>query len=144
MDFWLGDWNVVVHARQQPEGPWADASGHQHVESILGGCAIAETFTADGPGSAWAGRSFSSWQPTVGSWRQTWVDDSGSYLAFTGNVEGGAMTLYGEKRTKDDKTIQMRMVFQHVTPTSLHWEWQRTDDDWKTSTPMMTIDYTRR
>src|SRR5215813_9919828 len=55
LDFWVGDWDVVVHARQTPDGPFADAKGRQHVESILGGCAVAETFSADGPGPAWNG-----------------------------------------------------------------------------------------
>src|SRR4051812_29704320 len=84
LDFWLGDWDVVVHARKSPDSDaWADAPGTQHVEKLLGGCAISESFTASGPGPAWAGRSYSSWQPApLGKWRQTWVDDQGSYLAF--------------------------------------------------------------
>jgi hypothetical protein len=145
LDFWIGDWDVTVHAKAAP-GPraWGEAKGRQHVESILGGCAIAESFTADGPGPAWAGKSYSSWQAPLGKWRQTWVDDSGSYLAFTGGLEAGAVTLYGEPRDKDGATIQMRMVFQDVRPDSLHWEWQRTVDGWKTVEPMMKIDYVRR
>jgi hypothetical protein len=49
-DFWIGDWDLVVHARNSPASDrWADARGHQRVEATLGGCAIAEHFTADGP-----------------------------------------------------------------------------------------------
>src|SRR5215510_14123883 len=92
-DFWIGDWDVAIRARQTPDGPFGEARGTQHVESILGGCAISETFAAEGPGAPWAGRSYSSWQPKPGVWRQTWVDDSGSYLAFTGGMTGGVMTL---------------------------------------------------
>ena len=44
----------------------------------------------------------------------------------------------------DGKTIQLRMVFQNVTPSTLHWEWQRTDDNWATNLAMMTIEYRRR
>jgi hypothetical protein len=143
-DFWIGDWDVAIRARAKPDGPWGEARGTQHVESILGGCAIGETFTAEGPGAPWAGRSYSSWQATPGVWRQTWVDDAGSYLAFTGGLVDGAMTLVGEPRTTDAGTIQMRMIFTDITPDSLHWEWQRTTDAWATSTVMMAIDYTRR
>jgi len=143
LDFWLGDWNVVVHARATPEGPFADATGHQHVETVLGGCAIAEHFSAAGPQQPWAGKSYSSWQPNAGKWRQTWVDDSGGYLAFTGGVENGEMTLYGEPREVNGKAFQMRMVFKDVTPRALRWEWQRSEDGWKTSAVMMRIDYTR-
>src|SRR5262245_27023963 len=76
-DFWDGDWTLVVRARATPDGPWGEAHGTQHVESILGGCATAEHFAADGPQAPWAGASYSSWQPAVGKWEQTWVDDSG-------------------------------------------------------------------
>jgi hypothetical protein len=143
LDFWLGDWNVVIHARNTPTGAMSEANGRQHIEAVLGGCAIAETFAAGGPGPAWAGRSFSSWQPGAGKWRQTWVDDQGSYLAFTGGLERGAMTLYGEPRDTEGKTVQMRMIFLDVRPNSIRWEWQRSEDGWKSSTTMMRIDYTR-
>jgi hypothetical protein len=143
LDFWVGDWDVTVHARNSPTSDtWGTAPGHQHVEAILGGCAIAETFAATGPGPAWAGRSYAMYQG--GKWKQTWVDDQGGYLLFTGGPEAGAsMVLYGEPREQNGKTIQMRMVFHDVTATSLEWEWQRTDDAWATNVVMMKIDYKR-
>ncbi len=143
LDFWIGDWDVDVRARASPTSDaWGTAHGHQHVEAILGGCAIAEHFTADGPQQPWAGASYSMWQPTAGKWRQTWVDDSGSYLAFTGGLEDGVMTLYGEPREQDGKHIQMRMVFLDVTHDALRWEWQRSEDGGPYA-PMMTIAYRR-
>jgi hypothetical protein len=144
-DFWIGDWDVTIRARKSPTSEeWGEAKGSQHIEAILGGCTISENFSADGPQEPWAGKSYSSWQPQLGKWRQTWVDDGGSYLAFTGGVEAGVMTLYGEPRTVKDVSFQMRMVFKNVTADSLLWEWQRSTDDWKTNTVMMAIDYKRR
>ena len=118
-------------------------AGLLQIEAILGGCAISENFTADGPGVPWAGKSYSVWQPALAKWRQTWVDDQGGYLAFTGGVEDGVMALYGEPRQKDGKEIRMRMVFLDVTPTSMRWEWQRTVDGGATWEPQMVIDYAR-
>jgi hypothetical protein len=144
-DFWVGDWDVSVHARASPTSDeWAVAKGRQRIEAILGGCAISESFTAEGPKQPWAGRSFSSWQATLGKWRQTWVDDSGSFLAFTGGIEDGEMRLYGEPRTVKEASFQMRMVFKNISAESLRWEWQRSTDSWATSTVMMTVDYARR
>ena len=115
LDFWIGDWDVAIHARQSPTSDaWGNARGHQHVEAILGGCAIAEHFTGDGPGTPWAGASYSSLQPQ--GWRQTWVDDSGGYLALDGTPEGRAVTLYAEPREIGGPKFQMRMVYDHVTP----------------------------
>jgi uncharacterized protein DUF1579 len=146
LDFWIGDWDVTVRARTAPDKEqWGEAKGTQHVEGILGGCAIAESFAAAGPGSPWSGRSYSSWQPAEKRWRQTWVDDSGGYLAFSGALESGTMALYGEPRTgKDGKPFQMRMVWLDVEANALRWEWQRSADGGKSWRPMMIIDYRRR
>jgi hypothetical protein len=145
LDFWIGDWDLVVRARAAPDqDQWSEAKGTQHVEAILGGCAIAESFAAEGPQAPWAGRSYSTYVPAAKRWRQTWVDDSGSYLAFTGGVEDGAMALYGEPRTgPDGKTVQMRMIWLDVKRDSLRWEWQRqiAPKGWL---PMMVIEYRRR
>lgn len=43
-----------------------------------------------------------------------------------------------------DVSFQMRMVFTGVTADALHWEWQRSTDDWKTFVVMRAIDYKRR
>lgn len=143
-DFWLGTWDLAVHVRTSATvDVWTHAKGTQRIEAILGGCAIQESFTADGPGEPWAGHSYSMWQPAAGKWRQTWVDDQGSYIALTGGVEQGVMTLYGEPRDKGGKPAQMRMQFLAVTPTSLRWEWQQSTDGWQSQTVMMRIDYVR-
>jgi hypothetical protein len=143
-DFWIGDWTLVVKARAAPDSPtWTEAKGTQHVEAILGGCAIAEHFAADGPGPAWAGTSLSVWQPALGAWRQTWVDDQGSYLAFTGGVQDGAMTLVGEAQTQGTATAQKRMRFERVTADALHWVWQLSRDGGRTWQDQLVIEYRR-
>jgi hypothetical protein len=143
LDFWIGAWDVTVRAAAAPGAPWAEARGTQHIEAILGGCAIAEAFDALGPGVPWSGRSYSMWQPASGQWRQTWVDDQGSYIALTGGLEQGVMTLVGEPREVEGKPELKRMVFLDVTPTSMRWEWQRSVDGgpWEAR---MIIDYRRR
>jgi hypothetical protein len=144
LDFWIGDWDVAVHARSSATATqWGDAKGHQHVEAILGGCAIAEHFRADGPPTPWAGASYSMWQPQLGKWRQTWVDDSAGFLVFKGGPEANGFVLYGEPKDVAGAKTQMRMVFSAITPTSLHWEWQQSSDGWATVAPLMQVDYRR-
>ncbi len=145
LDFWIGDWTVKVHARAAPTSDqWSDSVGTQHIHPVLAGCAIQENFSSEAP-NKFAGKSFSAYVPPQKKWRQTWVDDGGGYIAFTGGPEdGSAMTLYDEARTVEGKEVQMRMVYSNATPISVHWEWQRTDDNWATHALMMAIDYTRR
>jgi hypothetical protein len=143
LDFWVGDWTVAIHARAKPgEDQWQDAPGTQHVTHTLKGCAIEENFTAEAP-IAFAGRSFSTIDAIAKKWRQTWVDDSGGYLAFSGGPEGGGFVLYGEPRDLGGTKFQMRMVWSKITHDALRWEWQRSEDNWATNQLMIGIDYTR-
>jgi hypothetical protein len=157
LDFWLGDWDLVVRSRQDPASPaanaanlanvanvtWVEARAVSEVRAVLGGCAIEENFHADGPQAPWAGRSFSTYVPSAKVWRQTWVDDSGSYLAFTGGRDADGFALYGEPVGADRKR-RMRMVFRAITRDSLMWSWERGTDPATEWTPVMTIGYTRR
>jgi hypothetical protein len=143
MDFWLGDWSVTVRSRVAPEkDEWTTAAGSNHVTSILDGCAIEERFTAQaapGPGT-WSGRSHSTWVATEKRWRQTWVDDSGGYLAFSGGMQGADMVLVGEPHPNGRV---MRMVFTNITRDRLDWRWEASTDGQRTWTAMMTIAYAR-
>ena len=144
MDFWVGEWDVTVRGRQSPTSTeWAEAPGTQRIERILGGCAIAEHFAAEGPGPKWAGASYSAWDAQGKRWRQTWVDDQGSYIALAGGLEDGTMTLYGEPREVKGERVQMRMVWLDVTPTSMRWEWQRRAGEGAWA-PMLVVEYRRR
>ncbi len=144
-DFWHGDWDVIVRARNAPTSEeWTEARGTNRVTSSLGGCVTEEHFAAAGPGPAWAGRSVSQLVATDGKWHQTWVDDQGSYMLFVGEWKSGEMILDGEPRTKDGVTTRMRMVFHDIAPTHLQWRWEATKDDGATWRPMMTIAYAKR
>jgi hypothetical protein len=141
-DFWVGAWDVVVRAPPAPGKEWAEAKGVNRIESTYGGCVIEEHFTAAGPGAPWAGHSVSLFQ--AGKWRQTWVDDSGSYLAFTGGWDGKQLELRGEPQEKAGVRTVMRMVYSDIAPDRLHWSWERSVDDGRSWTPAMTVDYKRR
>jgi hypothetical protein len=143
-DFWLGEWDVVLRVRKSPRvDEWVLSRGVNRIESILGGCAVEERFSARGPDQPWAGRSLSRWSERDRRWRQTWVDDVGSYLAFSGGMQGKDMVLVGEPFVRDGERVQMRMVFTDIQADSLLWRWERTVDAGATWTPMMIIEYRR-
>jgi len=140
----LGDWDLVVRARQAPDSEaWGEAHGHNHVVVTLGGCAVQERFEADGPSKPWAGISLSTYVPGRRKLRQTWVDDSGSYLAFEGGPEGDGVALYGEPREANGGVVQMRMVFRKITRDALTWSWERGTPGGEHWVPMMEIRYSR-
>jgi hypothetical protein len=145
LDFWVGDWNAVIRTRRAAgSDAWDESRGRNTIAKSHGGCVIEEHFEDIDPKTPWRGTSVSRWIPGESRWRQTWVDDQGSYLAFSGGRDPWGFVLVGEPVVKDGVRSQMHMVFRDVTPRSFTWRWERTVNDGQTWTPMMEIAYTRR
>ena len=129
-DFWLGEWNVI----------WGeDGKGTNHIERILGGKIIQENFIAPDL----HGMSVSSYDPERGLWCQTWVDNNGTYLDFTGKFEDNRMILSRDALVKG-QTCKQRMVWYDIEQNKLEWNWERSDDNGKSWRVLWQIHYTRK
>lgn len=143
LDFWLGDWELRWPGGQggAPEG--RAGTGTNRVTRILDGCVIHERFHNDVTGLD--GQSWSTFDPRTEEWKQTWVDDQGSYLTFSGGIDDGVMALYApERATPEGRPFQMRMIWTDVSEDSLTWRYQRTVDGGAMWTDMWVISYERR
>ena len=134
-DFWIGEWDLT----------WTDKNGNKQkgansITKILNGCVIEENFS----GGSFIGKSVSVYSPQKKMWLQTWVDNSGGYLDFTGGYENGKMTLEREFTTKDGKKIKQRMVFYNISENEMDWNWERSTDDGKTWQLAWKIHYIRK
>ncbi len=127
-DFWLGNWSY--------SGP--NGSGVNRITKILDGCVILETFE----GAPLKGRSFSTFDRATQKWKQTWVDNTASYLDFTGGFADGRMTFVREAEINGKKFLQ-RMVWFDIHPDNFQWNWERSDDGGKTWRVLWHIDYKR-
>ena len=83
-------------------GATATARGRrdEHRYLDLDGRVIVESFDAR-PFSEYQGMSFTMYDPDLGRWRQTWVDNGGRYLDLAGGHDDGVMDLRhrGEQST---------------------------------------------
>ncbi len=79
-----------------------------------------------------------------GLWRQTWVDNSGRYLLFSGGFDGENMELRTSEVERERQTIVNRMVFRDIGEVSLLWEWQGSRNGGESWTDLWTIAYNRR
>ena len=77
-DFWLGEWDCTF------EGGRATNS----LSREFGDHVIVERFEVIEP-RPFSGTSHSVFSEHDGRWRQTWVDDDGSYWAFVGTLVDG-------------------------------------------------------
>jgi len=131
-DFWVGEWNLT----------WGeDQHGTNIVTKILGECVIREQFNGS-PSSPLIGLSVSSYNHQLGQWQQTWVDNSGGYLDFTGEFRDGKMIL-SRQAERDGKVFLQRMVFYNIQENSLDWNWERSTDDGETWEVLWHINYER-
>ena len=119
LDFWLGTWNVRW-------GPAETDRGRNVITRTFGGYVVEERF--DGrPGMELQGMSISVFDEHRGLWRQTWVDDSGTYFALEGGVAGDEFVLLGRDHNAAEDAV-FRMRFSAIEHDSLTWCWERSLD----------------
>ena len=138
-DFWVGDWELSWPASETSGRK--PGQGANRIERALGDCVIVEHFTGT-PGMELRGMSVSTFNRRTGKWQQTWVDDSGGYLDFTGEFKDGQMILVREAVAQDRKFLQ-RMVWKNIQPDSLDWSRERSDDGGRTWKVLWPIHYRR-
>lgn len=132
-DFWIGEWTLT----------WGDAhQGTNRIRSILDGHVIREEF--DGmPSAPFRGLSISVYTPSIDKWRQTWVDNSGSYLDFVGGFADGTMILTRTAVEESPPALQ-RMVWFNIAEDRLDWNWERSEDSGASWQVQWAIRYMRR
>lgn len=135
LDFWLGEWDLT----------WEGGQGTNSITRRFGDCVIEENFHGDMPYGPFRGHSVSVFHAPSGKWRQTWVDDQGSYLAFVGGLDDeGVMRLLGEESTLPDGRTQVsRMSWVNVRDDALDWHWERSFDGGETWQMVWLIHYRR-
>ena len=142
LDFWLGDWDLTWPAEQMGGKEGDIGKGTNSIAKMLDGCVVREDFSA--PAAGFRGHSVSVHDAKMNRWQQTWVDNQGGYLRFAGGLESGRMILKTEPFTRGEKTLINRMVFRNITPDSLDWDWQTSEDSGKTWKDLWNIHYTRK
>ncbi len=141
-DFWLGEWDLTWPAEQTGGKQGEIGKGTNSITKMFGRCVIRENFNS--PDAGLSGHSVSVYNVGKGRWQQTWVDDQGSYLLFSGEFRAGQMTLQTEPFQRGEKTLINRMVFRNITPDSLDWDWQTSADSGKTWKDLWNIHYAKK
>lgn len=128
-DFWLGEWDAK----------WEGGQGTNRIEMGFDGKVVIENFTAP----ELIGMSVSVYDPERKLWCQTWVDNNGSYLDFTGGFEGGKMILVRDAVIAGT-AFKQRMVWFNIEKDRFDWNWERSDDGGATWQARWSIQYTRK
>jgi hypothetical protein len=131
LDFWLGTWDCT----------WEGGRGENRITRELDGKVVVERFEALEP-ERWSGLSVSVHDERRG-WRQTWVDSTGNYWAFHGDLHPEGF-VFAVSELEDGREVEKRMVFSEIGDDSFTWRWERSDDRGATWEVLWTIAYRRR
>lgn len=138
-DFWVGNWSLDWPG----DKPGQVAHGANHIEKILDGCVVQESFDG-GSSMHLRGTSVSTFDAREGKWKQTWVDNEGGYLDFVGEFKNGQMILSREGKRPDGTSVLQRMVWKSISSRQLDWSWEASADGGKTWQVRWPIHYTRK
>jgi hypothetical protein len=127
-DFWIGDWNVV--------DPAGKVAGHNRIEAILGGCALAEHWDGAGGGH---GTSYNAYDARTKTWQQFWVDKQGGVLHLEGTFDGERMVL---RSPRADAHVD-RITWTPNKDATVRQLWETSDDSGKTWTTTFDGRYER-
>ncbi len=118
LDFWIGTWNVFL-----PDGTKA---GENRIEPILAHCALLENWSSE---RGVQGKSLNFFDPSSRTWRQLWIDETGTVIDFDrGGLVGNAMRFQGSTIGKDGAAVQQRLTFHPVAADTVRQVWEQSDD----------------
>lgn len=131
-DFWIGEWDVTVQGQM---------AGTNVIQLILGNCVIQENWTGSKGG---AGKSFNFFNAAANRWQQTWVDNSGGVLEFSGEFRDGAMRFLAETPNKGGGKTLSRMTFTPLPEEKVRQLVENSKDEGKTWSVAFDGLYSRR
>src|SRR5262249_38084867 len=87
-DFWVGEWDATWPGQNAGE----TGHGTNSIKRVLDNCIVQENFSS-AESDHLRGTSVSVFEPKSGHWKQTWVDNQGSYLDFVGDFKDKKLFL---------------------------------------------------
>lgn len=141
-DFWLGEWELEGKS-PVPNKPNEFTTGrHKNtITKTFDGCVIQENFDDL---NGFHGMSVSTYDTTLGKWKQTWVDNTGTYIDTIGEFKDGKMVLQRKLVNARGIPVIQRMTFSNIKPDSFDWDWEASRDEGKTWVLAWKIHYVRK
>jgi tetratricopeptide (TPR) repeat protein len=136
-DFWIGDWECYRTGTKV-------LSGYSHVESMAGGCAILENYTAT---QAYTGKSFNFYDTATGKWEQEWIGSGGSsdrQHFYNGEYKNGTMHFTYETKNPGGDKISGTFIFYNINQDSVRQYQDVTDSTGKIISVTYDLTYLRK
>jgi hypothetical protein len=127
-DFFVGHWRVHHRRLKQwlaNSKEWVDFQGTTETQLLMGGLGNLDDNVLEVPSGTYRAVTLRSFDPTSRQWSIWWLDSRSPKGPLDPPVRGsfhdGVGTFYAEN-TLNGKSIRVRFVWSHITPTSCQWE----------------------
>ena len=108
-DFWVGEWEVFNRQGQKV--------GENSIRKVMRDCILIENWQSVG-GSK--GQSINYFDPLSNEWKQTWIDEGGRVIRYSGQVIDGSMYFHGEFIDKDGNRELARVILDPLPNGDVH------------------------
>jgi hypothetical protein len=139
LSFWVGEWDLTWPGTKPNEVQ----HGTNSVRRVLDSCVVQENFSG-GTATPLRGTSVSLYDTNAKKWKQTWVDNQGSYLDLVGEFKDGQMILRHETTNPNGSKSMQRMIFKNIAANEFDWSWEASKDGGKTWQVLWPIHYQRK
>ncbi len=141
-DFWVGEWDLEGKTPVANRPNEFTTGRHRNsIKKTFDGCVIQESFDDL---AGFQGMSVSMYDAQARKWKQTWVDNAGTYLDLVGEFKDGKMVLLRNTVNARGIPVVQRMTFSNIKPDSFDWDWEASRDEGKTWVLSWKIHYTRK
>ena len=139
-DFWIGEWEAFAKDGSK--------AGDSKISVILDSCIILEEWTSASiqKGLRYAGKSFNTYNASLGQWQQTWVDNTGATISYilgkseTNGIVFKTRYFYVSK----DSVIIRRLSFYKISSDRVRQLGEISKDGEKTWQTEYDLEYRRK
>lgn len=131
-DFWVGEWDVF-------SGP--NLAGTSKIERILHDCVIFENWTSS---LGTNGKSFNTFDPDTGKWRQTWVDGTGRQTDYVGEANADGIAFTAVQPNPDGTKTLLKMTFTKLPEGKVRQFGETSTDGGKTWSVSYDLTYVKK
>jgi hypothetical protein len=128
----VGDWEIVEDRYLQDDGTWINGRGELHINWILEGRALQDTFmTFDEKTHKMIpdGTTLRFYDSKIDAWRVVWFSPmQGTIKTLIGRKIGDEIVL---ERTTDEGYL-VKWIFSEITANAFRWHSEESRDDGKT------------
>jgi hypothetical protein len=133
-DFWVGEWTVTTKNGLKV--------GDSSIKRILNDCVILESWTGVGGGD---GQSFNNYDNRSKTWKQFWVDASGSRQEYDEGVyRDGALHFAGHNTGPHGEPLMQRFTFFNLDSNHVRQLQEQSSDGGKTWSIVYDFYYARK